>query len=97
MFLSRTASHCLKWLIYRFYSKVSGEEHQERSTAGSDNTGCHAVAVKIPIQVQKFCLKAEGSKYIFPSVAHSYPLFFISERQSPKLLMLIFTWYFGCC
>ncbi|KAF3619733.1 putative ethylene-responsive transcription factor-like [Capsicum annuum] len=39
----------------------SGEEHQERSTAGSDNTGCHAVAVKIPIQVQKFCLKAEGN------------------------------------
>ncbi|MCE0481784.1 hypothetical protein HAX54_039829 [Datura stramonium] len=37
----------------------SGEEHQERSTAGSDNTGSHAVAVKIPTQVQKFCSKAE--------------------------------------
>ncbi|KAK4379974.1 hypothetical protein RND71_001836 [Anisodus tanguticus] len=35
------------------------EEHQERSTAGSDNTGSRAVAVKIPTQVQKLCSKAE--------------------------------------
>ncbi|KAK4737773.1 hypothetical protein R3W88_001470 [Solanum pinnatisectum] len=38
---------------------VSGEEHQERSTAGSDNTGSRAVALKIATQVQKFCPKAE--------------------------------------
>ncbi|KAK6803552.1 hypothetical protein RDI58_001336 [Solanum bulbocastanum] len=38
---------------------VSGEEHQERSTTGSDNTGSRAVAVKIATQVQKFCPKAE--------------------------------------
>ncbi|KAH0728188.1 hypothetical protein KY284_004053 [Solanum tuberosum] len=38
---------------------VSGEEHQERSTAGSDNTGSRAVAVKIATQVQNFCPKAE--------------------------------------
>lgn len=36
------------------------EEHQERSTAGSDNTGSRAVAVKIATQVQKFCSKAEA-------------------------------------
>lgn len=38
---------------------VSGEDHQERSTAGSDNTGSRAVAVKIATQVQNFCSKAE--------------------------------------
>ncbi|XP_075113284.1 uncharacterized protein LOC107819966 isoform X4 [Nicotiana tabacum] len=37
----------------------SGEEHQERSSAGSDNTGSPAIAVKIPTQVQKFRLKVE--------------------------------------
>ncbi|XP_009793329.1 uncharacterized protein LOC107819966 isoform X2 [Nicotiana tabacum] len=35
------------------------EEHQERSSAGSDNTGSPAIAVKIPTQVQKFRLKVE--------------------------------------
>ncbi|XP_055818245.1 uncharacterized protein LOC129887248 isoform X2 [Solanum dulcamara] len=35
------------------------EEHQERSTAGSDNTGSRAAAVKIATQVQKYCSKAE--------------------------------------
>lgn len=59
--------------MYRFYCEVSGEEHQERSTAGSDNTGSRAVAVKIATQVQKFCPKAEGGSHIFLSVAHSYP------------------------
>ncbi|XP_059280605.1 uncharacterized protein LOC132034316 isoform X1 [Lycium ferocissimum] len=69
----------------------SGEEPQERSTAGSDNTGSHAVAVKIPTQVQMICSKAEDIPY--PLATKMY----YSQRQLRLRSALSYLYHEASC
>ncbi|KAK4372544.1 hypothetical protein RND71_007928 [Anisodus tanguticus] len=68
-----------------------GEEHQERSTAGTDNTGSRAVAVKIPTRVQKFCSRAEDVPH--PLATKMY----YSQRQLRLRSALSHLYYEASC
>ncbi|XP_016449729.2 uncharacterized protein LOC107774642 isoform X3 [Nicotiana tabacum] len=69
----------------------SGEEHQERSSAGSDNTGSPAIAVKIPTQVQKFRSRAEDVPH--PLATKMY----YSQRQHRLKSALSYLYHEGSC
>ncbi|KAJ8565954.1 hypothetical protein K7X08_008530 [Anisodus acutangulus] len=69
----------------------SGEEHQKRSTAGTDNTGSRAVAVKIPTRVQKFCSRAEDVPH--PLATKMY----YSQRQLRLRSALSHLYYEASC